>query len=728
MTTVPTPVTEPTCAAALHRLGEHFAAGFMEAPEAAPVRRWSRAVRRRFEGRSLPPYDGERLYPAGPICCGTEDRILSSSYSFTWAFSAAALDECRDRADEDEVGALEALAAEMGQLSDELDVITTVHTVGGCGYTHSVPNYGRVLREGLDAYEERIGGCLARARQAGEAERIDLYEGLLDVVAGIRCWHGRLLAALREGGGLDADAADADAELRRQRLVTALERVPWQPPRSFFEAVVAYNLIYYLDDCDNPGRVDMELSSYYDADLQQGRATHEEAVALVRELWRNCDANSGWSAGIGGTDADGQPAFSELTTVCLEAARRMRRPNLQLHVRHDMPESVWDAALDTIASGCGLPALHHDEAFIGSLRDAKLGVREADLALHNGGGCTETMIHGLSNVGSLDAGLHLPLILYQTLEERLATAADFDGLLEAYRRDVVAAIDELTSQVNDHQRAKARLRPQPMRSLLIDDCIDTGREYNAGGARYNWSVINVAGLATVVDSLAAVREVVFETREIEAGALLEALRQDYEGQEPLRQRLAGCAHFGNDEAGVDALAGELAGFVFTQLLERPTWRGGRFLPSCLMFTTYALAGASVGATPDGRHAGEPIADSAGPHQGRDRRGPTAMLKSVASIPHHLAPGTLVVNARFTPRLFEGADRRGKLRSLVRTYFDLGGMQLQINVVDQKVLQDAVDHPERHQDLVVRVGGYSEYFHRLSPELQQTLLERTEHAA
>ncbi len=714
-----------TCVAVLDELGEHFAAGYMEEPHLSPMRRWSRAVRRRFERRSLPPYGGELLYPAGPAHCGDEDRILSPSYSFTWRYNAGALEERRAAAGDEEREALSALQTDLSCLESQLDVITTTHTVGGRGYTHSVPNYGRILREGLDSYTDRITGLLsqAQARDSGDSERTDLYIGLLEAVEGIRRWHRGLIDQLCE-----TSCDNPHEENHRLRLIAALERVPFAAAGSFFEASVAYNLCYYLDDCDNPGRVDLELSPYYAADLAQDRTTREEAVSLVRCLWENCDLNDGWSAGIGGTRPDGEAAYEELTVVCLEAAKAMRRPNLQLHLRRDMPDEVWDAALETIASGCGLPALHNEEAFISSLREARLGIREEDLALHNGGGCTETMIHGLSNVGSLDAGINLPLILTETLERELVAADSFADLFEAYRRDVATATAEITTQVNADQQLKARLRPQPMRSLLIDDCIDCGVEYNAGGARYNWSVINVAGLATVVDSLSAVREVVFEEKEVSGTQLLEILRRDFEGEEPFRLRLSRCPRFGNDQPAADGLAAELAEFVFRQFLVRTPWRGGKFLPSCLMFVTYAEAGEPVGATPDGRRSGEAIADSAGPHQGRDRKGPTAMLKSVASMPQHLAPGTLVVNARFTHNLFDGADQRRKLRNLVRTYFDLGGMQLQINVIDQAVLEDAIAHPKRYQDLIVRIGGYSEYFSRLSPELKQTLLERTEHAA
>jgi formate C-acetyltransferase len=262
--------------------------------------------------------------------------------------------------------------------------------------------------------------------------------------------------------------------------------------------------------------------------------------------------------------------------------------------------------------------------------------------------------------------------------------------------------------------------------LLIDDCIDNGREFNAGGARYNWSVINVAGLANTIDSLAAVREVVFEKKEKTGAELLKILLNNYEGDEAFRRRLSQCPRFGNDDERADDIAKDISDFVFREFLRYAPWRGGKFLASCLMFVTYAGAGEPVKATPDGRFAGEPLADSAGPYQGRDKNGPTAMLKSVATIPHHLAPGTLVVNARFTKDFFTTDNGRAKMQDLVRTYFDMGGMQLQINVVDQELLKDAIAHPEKYEDLIIRIGGYSEYFNRLSPVLKQTVLERTEH--
>jgi formate C-acetyltransferase len=709
--------------AILDQLGEHFAAGYFEQPDASPMRRWSRAVRRRFERRALTPYAGERLYPSGPAACGGENRIVAPSYSFTYAYNERALLDLLPQAHDDQRETLIALQSAMRDLGARLTPLLRQHGVGGAGYTHGIPNYGRVIREGLDGYEQRVAERLARAQRQGDAARADFCLGLRDVLIGIRSWHVRVLEMLRQ-----SRVSDALGETRRQRLVGALEQVPFRPARDFFEALVAYNLVFYLDDCDNPGRVDLELSSFYERDLAAGRISHEEAVGLIRNLWENADANNSWSAGIGGTDSAGDPAYNDLTIVCLEAARKIRRPNLQLHVRGDMPQAVWEAALDTIATGCGLPALYNEEQYLRALREAHLGIREADLGWHNGGGCTETMIHGCSNVGSLDAGINLPLILVETLNEHLPKAWSLAELMAAYKTDVAATVREIVAQVNANQQAKARLRPQPMRSLLIDDCIESGLEFNDGGARYNWSVINVAGLANVIDSLAAVQEVVFDRKELSGAELLAALQSDFTDAEPLRRRLQRCPRFGNDDPRADALATEIADFVFREFLLYAPWRGGKFLPSCLMFTTYAGAGKPVNATPDGRRAGEPIADSAGAHQGRDIHGPTALLKSVAAIPHHLAAGTLVVNARFNRDLFATPSGRERLRDLVRAYFDLGGMQLQINVLDQAVLREAIAHPERHADLIVRIGGYSEYFSRLSPELKQTVLERTEHGA
>jgi formate C-acetyltransferase len=718
----------------LNQLGEHFAAGYVERPNAAPITRWSRAVRRRFARRALAPYRGERLYPSGPrVLEGVwEDRILQPSFSFTWTLDERELEAALAEATETEQQTLECLEGEMRDLRQQLIVWRSPHTVGGHGYTHSIPNYGRVLREGLNEHARRVQAGLAAARERvvahkrDDAGQIAFYEGLEDVLAGIRCWHRRIVAYLASWAPGSADQAD-----NRDRLLAALERVPWEPARGFYEALLAYNLVYYLDDCDNPGRIDRELNAFYARDVQHGAISREDGLALLGEFTDNVCDNGGWSAAIGGTlppgaPSGGGPAYNELTLLCLEAVRGKYRPSYELCVREDMPDAVWDAALETVGTGCGQPAFYNERAYLDGLRGAGLGLAEEDLVLWNGGGCTETMIHGCSNVGSLDAGLHLPLVLERTLYDGLAGAPSFAALMARFKADVRATIAEIADGVSRLQQAKAALRPQPVRSLLIDDCIERGIEYNAGGARYNWSVINVAGLSNVADSLAAVREVVFERGEVSGAELLQTLERDFEGAEAFRRRLARCPRYGNDRPEVDALAAEVAEHVFREFGRHEPWRGGRFLPSCIMFTTYAHEGTKVGATPDGRLAGAPLGDSIGPVAGRDREGPTAMLRSVTRLPLHLALGTPVLNVRFSKALFDSRAGRQSVRDLIEAYFRMGGMQIQVSVVDQAVLRDAIAHPERHEDLIVRVGGFSAHFNTLSEELKQTVLERTEH--
>jgi pyruvate-formate lyase len=709
-------------------LGEHLAAGYFEMPEASEVRRLSRGLRRHLE--QVPPGSpAGPLYPSGPSVWWPTDRAVTFHYSSGLSFNTGTIDRLMESTEDDAsastLAGLKAVGAH-GRAPRQYRIgseIPPEYHLGGGGYTHSIPHFGRIAREGLNGYADRIASRLAEARQAGEDAKIEFYESMEDILAGIRSLHARCLQSIDR-------LQSQDSEITKLRC--ALERVPFQPATTFYEAIVCANFIYYLDGCDSMGRIDQDLGPYYERDLvgQHGRAplmTEDEGVGLVRCLWENINANSGWNVAIGGTTPEGTPAYNALTDACLKAARGIRRPNLALRVRKDTPDRVLDLALEAIASGCGIPALYNEEAYLEALASSDLGLTKDDLPDFAFGGCTETMLHGRSNVGSLDAGINLLQAFEGSLDRHLLTADSFQDLLDGYTLDLRTAIRELTDGVNRDQRMKAAHKPQPIRSLLIDDCIDQAEEYNSGGARYNWSVINVGGLANVIDSLSAIRELIYDRREVTAAELTVALKENLDGHDRLKSRLESCPRFGNDHGPTDRLAADLSDCIFSEFRKHTPWRGGRFLPGCLMFVTFAGAGEHVGATPDGRLAGSPIADSAGPVQGRDRTGPTAMLRSVTRIKHLLAPGTLVVNARFTKSMFESPEGRAKLKDLVRTYFDLGGMQIQINVVDQAVLQDALAHPERHEDLIVRIGGYSEYFNRLTPALKRAVLERTEHS-
>ncbi|HOJ40474.1 MAG TPA: pyruvate formate lyase family protein, partial [bacterium] len=503
--------------------------------------------------------------------------------------------------------------------------------------------------------------------------------------------------------------------------------VPWRPARSFRQALLATNFIFYLDGCDSLGRFDVELGPYCEQDLKAGLITEKEAVAWVAALWKNFDANSGWNVALGGTLPDQRAAYNRLTMVCLKAIRKMRRPNLALRVRKDMPEKYFNQALAAIASGCGQPAFYHEEAYLQALQENHLNINFKDLSHYAFGGCTETMMHGMSNVGSLDGGLNLPGIMSKTLQRCLPGATSFKEILEALKQDISQNVSHLTTQVNHDQEQKAKYRPQPIRTLLVRDCLTAGREFNQGGARYNWSVINVGGLANVADSLAALKKLIFEEKVISPARFHQALTDNFQGWAQLLKEIKRCPRYGNDEDQADSLACEIASHVFRELTRYACWRGGRFLPGCLMFVTYVGAGENVPATPDGRLKDQPIADSIGPYFGREKKGPTAMLKSVAKLNQKMAAGTLVLNIRLAASFFSTATGRQAVKNLIRTYFSLGGMQVQVTVVDQAILKEAMKNPEKYQDLIVRVGGYSEYFTRLDRALQETIAARTEYS-
>ena len=716
---------------ALLECGEYFAAGFFAERGSPVLMALARGVASHLKNLPLPPWRGTRFYP-GDTEVGSHSSDLYAGRSAVRYFYPTPMDW-------DNGGLREKIETTSGRprqalLDLQAALAVYPHHFELGGFFHASVNFRRILAEGLDSYGERIRSGMDRAgRAAGDAQGLGgsdpaaqrvFYQAMELTLDGLREFHARSTAMLEGRSG-----ATPAEELRRQALLEAMRRVPFEPARTFYEAMVAENLLYYLDGCDNLGRFDQDLYPYYQADLEAGKITRAEALALIEELWANVNCTNGWNVAIGGTAPDGGPGTTDLTLLCLEAARNRRgsKPNLALRLRRDTPEEIWQTALETLATGCGLPALYSEENYMRAIRDTGLGVAEEDLPDFAFGGCTELMVHGKSCCGGADTYLNLPVVLEQSIHAHLSGCRTFDEFFDRFSVDVRASVATAVEHTNRCYEQMARWQPQPIRSLLIDDCLDRGVEYHAGGARYNWSVSSVGGIGNAADSLHALREVVFEQREIGADELIDILKNDFEGNEPVRQRLGRCARYGNDDEAVDGLAEQVAGLAFRSLLSHRTWRGGKFVPACVLLNWYGRWGEGCGALPDGRRAGSPIGDSAGPVQGRDRSGPTAMLRSVAKLPQHLAPGTLVVNARFSRDLFKTPAAMAKLQGLVRSYFHMGGMQLQVTVVDQETLRRAIEAPQEYTDLIVRIGGFSAYWHQLSPDLRHTVLERTEHA-
>ena len=650
-------------------IDEPYAAGFFEEEGRGLFFRFSRAQRRYLESCPVDEYRGGRLYPSGPI--NRADYAVYPDPAKTF--------------NPDYYVALSAKSPEAARIMKEVRDVSnfTVRPsapfITLSGYTHSTPYYERILAEGFDSYAVRIA----------KIEDEDMREGLLDLLEGIRTYHARGLAFLRE--------RNADPE-----LIEALEQVPFKPARNAYEAIVGWNYVMYLDNVDNLGMLDAGLGRYY-----QG----EDLSREIRELFENVNDNGKWNCCLG-------PTYNELTKECLRQGAGMRRPQLNLRVTRDMPQEIWDLALAANYSGCGNPSYYNEPMIHEMLKEGFPGITEEDLARYTPIGCTETSIAGMTNNGSIDGNINLAMIFEQYMLANLAEAASFrefyDGFCEEVRKDV----DLFVADIDRNHRQRAKYLPNPMRSLTIDDCIDRGRDFNNGGARYNAAVPSQTGMVNVIDSLLAIKALVFDERRFTADELIRLMDL---GDKHLYALLRKQPHYGVDDEACDALAHEFTTFFYGLYKDKRCVRGGRYCPTDHQYNRHPKEGKKVGPTPDGRLRGEPLCDSIGPLSGKATAGPTAMLLSASKYDQRDVYGMNALNLSINKKF-----ARASLESLLKAYMEEGGAMVQITITSKEDLLDAMAHPERHEDLVVRVGGYSEYFNRLTPDLKQVILERTLH--
>ena len=367
----------------------------------------------------------------------------------------------------------------------------------------------------------------------------------------------------------------------------------------------------------------------------------------------------------------------------------------------------------------------------------RYGITEEDARDYAMNGCSQIDIQGKSHMGLEDGEVNLlkclqlalnngfdPLTKQQIGPETGDTFASFDDVMNAYKKQVGYATMRVCNAANIVQQAHAETSPNLFRSLFVDDCIEKGINFKAGGPLYNHGQILTQGIANTADSLAVIKKLVFEEKSVSMEELMEALQNNFP-DEKFRQKLINeSPKYGNDDDYVDSIAEEIVEIFYTELNKHHTWRGGTYGGGSIVFTRAVSFGRHVGATPDGRKAYTILADSVGPTRGLDRNGPTSMLKSVAKTPQVLAQSTYLLNMKFTPAVLR--DNKEKMMALLKTYFSEGGQQIQVNVVDKETLLKAKADPDSYYNLVVRVGGFSAYFTQLSHELQADIIARTEH--
>lgn len=648
-------------------INEPLAAGVFEEANRSRFYRKALGLRRYYERAPLPDYLGGKLYPGGPRCRKSSVR----------PWHANGLEIGPDLVEKAGSDAVNELRSNFFGIPSYVPI---EHTVAGNMYTHSMPNYKRIAAEGLDSYVPRIE----------KIADVEIREGLLHLVEGLRTYCNRIVDYLTEQNAYP-------------ELIEALKKVPFRPAESIYEALVCHNFVFYLDSCDNAGCLASDLMPYYKG---------EDITDLLREFFVNIDKTDGYSMSLG-------VDYNPLTIQCLNAVKGLRRPMTELFINENCPDEVWNAALDAVRTNGGQPAFYNYDKLIKGLGKHFPEINEEDLDRFCGGGCTETMLEGLCRVGSLDAGIHLLLIFRQVLVEKLAECDTFEAFYERFMQEVVHTVDEVTDGISRSQEARQRLNPLPMRTLLIDDCIDKGADFNADGARYTWSIVSFAGISNVVDSLLAVDDIIYKNKKMSAAELIEKLEANDEEFILSLRRLP--TRHGIDNSTASAMAKRVSADVYSTLDGRKPYQGMGFIPASIMFNTAANAGKSIGATPDGRLAGDPIAESLGAIFAKDTKGATSLLSSVASMDLSKALGTPVVNLTVNSEFSNDI-----LRSLIQSYLDMGGIHLQITCTSKQMLEEAYADPSKHPNLVIRVGGYSEYFRNLGDDLKQLVMSRMIH--
>lgn len=576
-----------------------------------------------------------------------------------------------------------------------------------------------------------------------------------------------VIFAERHAVALEALARNEKDEFRKQELTemaAICRHVPANAPRTFHEALQYYwfvhlGVITELNPWDsfNPGRLDQHLYPFYKRETEAGTLTHERAEELLQSFWIKFNNHPappkvGVTAlesntytdfaliNLGGVKSDGSDAVNELTYMILDVIEEMRllQPSSMVQISKKNPDSFVHRALQITKTGFGQPSFFNTDAIVQQLMRQGKSVEDA----RNGGasGCVESGAFG-TEAYILAGYFNLTKVLEVTLNNGLdpqtgeliglqtgdaESFSTFGELMEAYRKQLQYFIEIKIKGENIIEQLYARYLPVPFLSLLIDDCISNGCDYNAGGARYNTTYIQGVGLGSLTDSLTALKYHVFEHKTLPMNDLTKALAANFSGYEKLRYELVyNTPKWGNDDDYADDNARMVFEMFYDAVDGRPSPRGATYRINMLPTTCHVYFGSKINALPEGRLAGEPLSEGISPVQGADKFGPTAVLKSAAKIDHIRTGGTLL-NQKFTPSFFNGKDSITKLGNLIRTYFRMDGHHIQFNVVSAATLKDAQKHPEKYRDLIVRVAGYSDYFNDLGEDLQNEIIRRTEH--
>jgi formate C-acetyltransferase len=630
---------------------------------------------------------------------------------------------------------------------------------------HTVLGY-RMFKKGFLAVKEEIKDATDALNFFKDSNALEKFEELKAM--DIAC-DAIIMYANRHADALEKIAFNETNSKRRTELLkmaNICRKVPANAPETVHEMLQHYWFIHLgviteLNPWDsfNPGRLDQHLYSVYKREMESGSLSTDELDDLLGCFWVKFNNHPsppkmGVTASesntytdfclinLGGVKPDGTDAVNEMSYILLDVIKEMRilQPSSMVQISEKSPDRFVHKALDIIKTGFGQPSCFNTDAIIQEL----LRQGKTLIDARNGGasGCVETGAFG-TEAYWLTGYFNLPKILELTLNNgfdkmtnklvgiETGYASDykcFEDLMNAFKLQVNYFSDIKIRGNNVIEKTFAGWLPVPFLSLLVEDCIMNGRDYNSGGARYNTSYIQGVGLGSITDMLTSIRYNIYDKKKISWEELMKALESDFKGHEQIQYDLIyNTPKFGNDDDYADRQAVEVFEIYYDAVNGRPNTRGGVHRINMLPTTSHVYFGSVIGATPDGRNAQLPLSEGISPFQGVDHNGPTSVIKSASKIDHLRTGGTLL-NQKFSPSFFEDEDSYEKLTALIRSYFSLDGHHIQFNVVNAETLKDAQRHPEWYRDLIVRVAGYSDYFNDLGEDLQNEIIKRTEHGS
>jgi len=649
------------------------------------------------------------------------------------------------------------------------------------GVGHVCANYEKLFRLGFGGIRKAVAASMALLDTAKpeDVKKQEFYQAELYALDGASAY-------IRRYGNLADEMAKTEADPTRKaellRIAANCHQVAEGVPRDFWEAIQLYHIVTNMIIIESNGhsvtygRFDRLFTPFYTQDIAAGTLTRAQMQELIEcffikihQLRKIRDTYAitfssgtimgGTALDVGGVDENGNDITSDVSYMVLDAHAHTRIPNPWMGVRiHEgTPKAFKEKVFNVIRIGTGEPKVFNDAPIIEAM--LKYGKTLEDARNYVGIGCVEPAVPG-KMYGMHDSGsMNLTLVLHMAINGgrcidcgpacprwakcgalgkhisidtgSLEHFTSFEQVLESYDRQMKYWCDSMISTINKMDYTHQRMKPLPYLSLLVDDCIANGRDVSCGGAHYNNSGPQAVGVGTTADSLAAIKQLVFEEQRVSGAEILQALRDNWVGHEKLYALVNSpkMHQYGNDDDYADELAKFAIGTYCKYVEHRPTPRGGEYMPGVYSVTANVQHGICTPASPDGRCAGEPLSDCMGPVHTKccshDHEGPTAIASSVAKLEHSRIANGIILNWKFAPGTVSGETGRDNMISLMDVYFDKQGMQSQFSIVGKETMVDAQQHPEDYKDLLVRIAGYSAYFVELSRDLQNDLIGRTE---